>query len=252
MSTIARIIRPGLFSLSLMLLAAVPAHAGVIQIDFTASVINGGGPLGAQGDEFTGLIRFELIDFIDRNPSPSVGTFASGPLLLAESTLAEALTFDLFPVGGTPSFESDESAVLFVENSPEGDRLNVFVRSTLPSGDIFDELSLVVDGSSDLFAGDFGLEENLPGIEALLLSFDFDEANPGIFLTSEVTANIGPGLPNLSNIGRPGVGEETVLLITSASITRVAPDATDLPEPGQLGMLALGLLLVRNRAIFKT
>lgn len=253
MNRVSRILRSGLFTLALLLLTAAPAQAGVIQIDFTANVINAGGPLGARGDAFVGLIRIDLIDFPDRRPTPQVATFADGPIFGTDLGLADAVTFDLFPVGGTPSFDREDSVVVAIEDLPGGDRLNVFVRTNLSPGDSFDELSFVVEGTSDLFAGALALDENLAGIEALLLSFDFDQANPGpgFNLTSTVTSNIGPGVPDFSNIGSMGSNEETVLLINSASITLLPEAITDVPEPGQLGMLAFGLWLVRNRGALK-
>jgi len=251
MKRVVELFGPVIINACLLLLGASPAHAGVIQIDFSASVINGGGPLGAQGDEFNGLIRIDLIDFPDRDPSPSFATFGDGPLFGTALEFTDAITFDLFPVGGTPNFDREDSVVLAIGNSPDGDRLNVFVRGKNSPGDIFDELSFEVDGTSDLFAGDFGLEQNLPALEALLLSFNFDQAIPRDMLASTVISNVGPGSPNSSNIGSGSPNEETVLRITRASVTLLPGGTTDVPEPGHLGMLALCLLLLRKRESFK-
>ena len=218
--------RLGFLSLFLSLLTSAPAQASVIQIDFTAVVGNDGSSLGDNGDEFVGLITIDLIDEVDGNPSLEEAVFIDD----TSTPFARAVTFDLFPEGGSPTDEPFGLgfAVLELTNSPDGDSLFVLARrGSGPSR----QLSLSIEGSADLFSGDGGLDQNLPGLESLLLSFDFD-ANSG---PSSTLVRADEGLPG-----------ETLLVVTGASISQ----AQQVPEPGQLGVLALGLFFLRYRAKF--
>jgi len=223
----AKGLRLSVFTLSLLFLTAVPAHAGVIQIDFTASVVDSG-PLGAGGDEFIGLITIDLIDEIDGNPSREEASFRAP----TSTPFARAVTFDLFPAGGSPTEDpfSLGFAVLDLTNSPAGDSLFVLARRATFTANL--QFTLQIEGSADLFSGDGELDQNLPGLESLLLSFDFD-ANPGIFSSRLL-------IVNEANQG------ETRLVVTSASISQLQ----QVPEPAQLGLLALGLFGLRHRLKF--
>ena len=238
------IFRRSIFIASLLLLTAAPAHAGVINIEFNAVIFNAGGPLGVRDDELTGLITIDLVDIADQDPSPDSALFADGQIAVSDLGFADAVMVELFTAEGnsrqTPAGQRVSvigpggSVELRVNNGADGDSVSLMVRGFRgPFDNTITEISLAFGGIFELLTGNETFNDNLPGLEALLLSYDPDQASGG-------SAVFGSG--SVRSV------QQSQLRITDVSITSAAQQV---PEPGQLGLLALCLLLVRSGAAFR-